>query len=177
MVKLRALQWPDDREGLLALDTAFTTDRIYRVVATEQSFVLETVVVTAPLRKAYDLTEHVDHLPDFDHVVIAEVDTQLAGMAALRYEAWNRRAVLWHLYVAPTQRGRGVGRGLMEAVVHTAQAWQARCVWLETQNVNYGAIQFYQQLGFVWCGLDLALYDLHESPMGETALFFARTLA
>jgi ribosomal protein S18 acetylase RimI-like enzyme len=177
MVKLRALQWPDDREGLLALDTAFTTDRIYRVVATERSFGLETVVVTPPFHKAYDLNEHMDYLPDFHHVVIAEVDTRLAGMAALRFEAWNRRAVLWHLYVAPVQRGRGVGRRLMEAVIQTAQTWQARCVWLETQNVNYGAIQFYSRLGFVWCGLDLALYDPHGPAAGETALFFARSLA
>jgi hypothetical protein len=83
MVKVRGLQWPDDREGLLALDTAFTTDRIYHVVATERSFVLDTVVVTPPLRKAYDLQEHVDQLPGFDQVVIGEVDTRLAGMAAL----------------------------------------------------------------------------------------------
>jgi ribosomal protein S18 acetylase RimI-like enzyme len=65
----------------------------------------------------------------------------------------------------------------MEAVVQAAQAWQARCVWLETQNVNYGAIQFYGRLGFVWCGLDLALYDPYGPAAGETALFFARTLA
>jgi GNAT superfamily N-acetyltransferase len=128
MVNLRGLQWPDDREPLLALDTAFTTDRIYCVVATERSFALETAVVTPPLRKAYDLTEHIDHLPHFDRVVIAEVDAQLAGMAALRFEGWNRRAVLWHFYVNPVQRGRGLGRRLMEAVVQTAQTWQAHCV-------------------------------------------------
>jgi GNAT superfamily N-acetyltransferase len=125
MVKLRGLRWPDDREGLLALDTAFTTDRIYRIVAAKRSFALETAVVTPPLHKAYDLTEHIDLLPDFDYVVIAEADARLAGMAALRFEEWNRRAVLWHLYVAPAQRGRGTGRRLMEVVMQTAHGRRA----------------------------------------------------
>ena len=176
MINLRGLRWPDDRELLLALDTSFTTDRVYRVVATGLSFVLEDTVITPPLHKVYDLADDVDSLPQFDHVVIAEVDARIAGMAALKFESWNRRAVLWHLYVTLAYRGRGIGRTLMDNVVRTAQHWQPRCVWLETQNVNYGAIQFYRQLGFQCCGLDMALYDSQGPAAGETALFFVRTL-
>ncbi len=176
MISLRRLQWPEDREPLLALDTSFTTDHVYRVVANGMSFVLEDTMISPPLRKVYDLADAVDSLPQFDHVVVAEVDAHIGGMAALKFDSWNSRAVLWHLYVAPAYRGRGIGRTLMDDLVRAAQQWRARCVWLETQNVNYAAIQFYRQLGFRWCGLDTALYDSQGPAAGETALFFVRTL-
>jgi ribosomal protein S18 acetylase RimI-like enzyme len=33
-----------------------------------------------------------------------------------------------------------------------------RCLWLETENVNYPAIGFYRRAGFRLCGLDDILY-------------------
>jgi GNAT superfamily N-acetyltransferase len=176
MLTLRSLRWPDDRESLLALDPSFTTDRIYRVVATTVSFVLQDSAITPPLQKVYDLTAEVESFPKLDQVIIAEIDAHLAGVAALTYEAWNRRAILRHLYVGPMYRGQGIGRTLIDAIVQAAQHFQARCLWLETQNVNYGAIQFYQQVGFQCCGLDMALYDLEGATTEETAVFFVRTL-
>jgi len=65
---------------------------------------------------------------------------------------------------------------LIDNVVQAAHQRHAGCLWLETQNINYGAIQFYQRVGFTWCGLDLALYDSHGLAAGETALFFVRYL-
>lgn len=47
----------------------------------------------------------------------------------------------------------------MEALAgHARQVTAARCLWLETQNVNYPAVQFYLRLGFELCGLDQTLY-------------------
>jgi ribosomal protein S18 acetylase RimI-like enzyme len=103
---------------------------------------------------------------------VAEIATTLVGVAALKVEAWNRRAVLEHLFIDAPYRGRGIGRTLIADVVRSAQERQARCLWLETQNVNYGAIQFYQRVGFRCCGLDTTLYDSDEPAPGETALFF-----
>ena len=177
MLTLRALQWPDDRAGLLALDTAFSTDRIYHVMEGDRSFALAAVSVTPPLRKDYPLANDVDTLPTFAAVIVAAVDAQLVGLAALQVEAWNRRARLDHCYVAPAVRGQGVGRALIDAVVAHADALAARCVWLETQNINYPAIQFYERVGFVWCGLDTALYERHAAAGEEIALFFVRQLA
>jgi len=176
MLTLRSLRWPDDREALLALDTSFTTERVYRVVATALSFVLHDIAITPPLQKVYDLSAEVERFPKLDHVLIAEIDAQLAGVAALSYEAANRRAILWHLYVGSAYRGQGIGRALIDAMVARAQQYQARCLWLETQDVNYGAIQFYQRVGFQCCGLDLSLDDREGSATEETAVFFMRTL-
>ena len=104
-------------------------------------------------------------------------DGAIVGFAAVRFEAWNRRAALWHLYVAPAQRGRGIGRALLAAVTDYALRVGARCLWLETSSVNYPAIQFYQRMGFAWCGLDQSLYAPDGEAAGETALFFARNPA
>jgi ribosomal protein S18 acetylase RimI-like enzyme len=96
---------------------------------------------------------------------------------ALKFETWNRRAVVWHFYIAPAYRGRGVGRALVEAAAAEAQNRNARCLWLETQNINYGAIQFYEHVGFRWCGLDMSLYDPQRVATEEIALFFVRWLS
>jgi len=176
MLTLRSLRWPDDRDALLALDVSFTTERVYRVVATATAFAFHDIAMTPPLHKVYDLTAEIDRFPELDHVLIAEVDAQLAGVAALSYEAANRRAILWHLYVDAAYRGQGIGRALIDAMIARAQHYQARCLWLETQDVNYGAIQFYQRVGFQWCGLDLSLDERDGSATQETAVFFMHTL-
>ncbi|MGB8647646.1 MAG: GNAT family N-acetyltransferase [Anaerolineae bacterium] len=148
MFTLRGLRWPDDRQALLALDTSFTTERVYRVVPTGVSFVLEEAAMTPPLRKVYDLSAEVERFPTLDDVLIAESAGQVAGVAALAFEAENRRAMLAHLYVGPAYRGQGIGRALIDAMVVRARQYRARCLWLETQDVNYGAIQFYRRVGF-----------------------------
>ena len=176
MVKLRPLRWPDDRAALCALDTSFTTDRVYQAVVSGLSVRLEDTAIAPPLHKAYELADDVDGFPMFDHVVVAEIEETLVGVAALKLELWNRRAVLGHLYIAPPYRVRGAGRALIDDVVRAARERQARCLWLETQNVNYGAIQFYQRVGFRFCGLDTTLYDPQGSAGSEIALFFARQL-
>ena len=176
MITLRPLRWPDDRQHLRSLDTSFTTDRIYRVDATGLSFRLEETPIIPALQKDYRFADHADGLPALDYVVVAEVAGQVAGVAAVTFEEWNRRAVLMHCYIAPAYRGQGIGRALIDNVVEAAHQRDAHCLWLETQNTNYGAIQFYQRVGFTCCGLDLALYDSRGPAAGDTALFFVRYL-
>jgi ribosomal protein S18 acetylase RimI-like enzyme len=176
MFRLRELQWPDDRDALCALDISFTTDRMYRVTANGLSFILEAAPLVPPLYKDYDIAKHVDHLSAFDYIVVAEEGTTLVGVAALEIEGWNRRSEMWHLYVDAAHRGRGIGRALVENIVQAAKDRQARCLWLETQNVNYGAIQFYQRMGFQCCGLDMTLYDPKSLETNETAVFFVRSV-
>lgn len=176
MHTLRPLRLPDDRAALCALDASFTTPRVYRVVAAANSFTLTETTVSPPLTKVYNLAQEVDRFPAFDHVLIAEQDARVVGIAALAHDAEDHRALLRHLYVDRAYRGQGIGRTLMDAVIAQAEQWQARCVWLETQDINYPAIQFYLRAGFQWCGLDFSL-DAHDaSPTDETAVFFMRPL-
>lgn len=175
MFTLRSLQLPDDIRVLAGLDTSFTTERIYRVVREDLAFLLREEAVTPPLRKQYDC-DPADPIErqNWEHAVIAEAEGQLAGFAAAKYEAWNRRIVLWALYVMPAHRGQGAGTQLLDAVETYARSVQARGIWLETQNINYPAIQFYRRCGFQFCGFDASLYDPKILEQEEVALFFFR---
>ena len=175
MLTIRSAKWPEDVAALCELDTSFVTDCIYHLVCNNLSFRLEAETLSAPLRKQYEFQPSDPEVrQSWDCAVVAEDDGRLAGFAAAQYVAWNRRAVIWHLYVSPLFRHRGVGSRLLEAVDNFARSVQARCLWLETQNVNFPAIQFYQRCGFSLCGFDETLYDPDHLTQEETALFFAR---
>jgi ribosomal protein S18 acetylase RimI-like enzyme len=64
----------------------------------------------------------------------------------------------------------------MQAMIARAREWRARCLWLETQDVNYDAIRFYLGAGFQWCGLDLSLDEHDGSATDETAVFYMLSL-
>jgi ribosomal protein S18 acetylase RimI-like enzyme len=58
--------------------------------------------------------------------------------------------------IISTQRGRGIGRALMDAVRYHAVAVGCRRLWLVTTNDNTRAFRFYQ----LW-GMDLCAYYRH----------------
>lgn len=175
MLTIRSAQWPQDASALSHLDTAFTTERIYHPVREELSFRLVEKTIQLLLRKQYEFDpSDPEERQNWDFTGLAEEDGELAGFAAAQYIAWNRRVVLCHLYVMPAFRRKNVGKRLLEAIENYAQSVQARGVWLETQNVNYPAIQFYRRCGFTLCGFDETLYDPATLPQEEVALYFAR---
>jgi ribosomal protein S18 acetylase RimI-like enzyme len=175
MLTLRPAQWPQDAAFLQTLDTTFITDRVYRPVRDELSFQLIEEPVTPSLHKRYEFdSADPQERRNWEFTVIVEDNGQLAGFAAAEHVAWNRRVAIWHLYVMPAFRGQGVGMRLLAAVNDFAITVKARCLWLETQNVNYPAIQFYRSAGFQFCGFDASLYDSADVPETEVALFFAR---
>ena len=110
-------------------------------------------------------------------VQVAHEADAVVGLAALRFEEWNRRACLEHLYVAKPHRRRGIGRVLVESAVKRARQLRARGVWVETQTTNYGAIRFYERTGFAWCGLDTSLYDPDDVSVNEIAVFLWRAVS
>jgi ribosomal protein S18 acetylase RimI-like enzyme len=175
MLTLRSVQWEADMALLSGLDTSFETDRIYVPEREGLSFRLMEQCVSPPLRKRYpfDSTD-VEERQGWDCAIIAEENGQLAGFAAAQFRAWNRRVIVHHLYVSPAFRRQGVGRKLLDAFDTYASSVNARCLWVETQNVNAPAIEFYQRAGFEFCGLDTSLYDPENVGTNEIAVFFAR---
>jgi ribosomal protein S18 acetylase RimI-like enzyme len=61
---------------------------------------------------------------------------------------------------------------LIAAVTAAARDAGTRCIWLETSNLAWPAIQFYRKMGFELCGLDQSLYDPAGTSGNETALYF-----
>jgi ribosomal protein S18 acetylase RimI-like enzyme len=173
VITFRPLDLAADLSAFSLLDTSFTTNRIYLLEQSTHNCKLVETPVSPPLQKHYS---HFD-LTMLDWGLVATRDSEILGMVALRFESWNRRAIIQHLYVATPVRNSGIGRALVEAAAIEAQRRSARVLWAETQSVNFGAVQFYERLGFVWCGFDTALYDPAVVPGHETALFFVRSLA
>jgi len=173
MAQSRPMRRGEDASQILKVDTAFSTDRIYEVKRNGLSFSLEMCEINPVIRKDYGPITDLDEYP---FVVVAEEESVVCGVAALRVEAWNRRTVLGHLYVSERYRGLGIGKLLVQRSIDYAKSSNTRCLWLETQNINYPAIQFYQCMGFEWCGLDTELYDDTTVNDCEIALFFARRI-
>lgn len=174
---IRSLVWPDDRVALLAIDASYSTDRVLRIRMGTHTVTLDEVPLAHLFRKVYPLAQQVDDLSSTEWVRVADDGQRIVGIAALGVEVWNRRAVLSHLYVEASARGRGVGRALVDAAITEAHRREARCLWVETQTTNLGAVRFYRRLGFTWCGFDTSLYDPDEIEAGESALFFMRPVS
>ncbi|MFN8411399.1 MAG: GNAT family N-acetyltransferase [Anaerolineales bacterium] len=177
MITLRNMRWPEDREHILSIDTSFSTGQIYQVVVNDNSFTLVEKTISIPFRKVFELSPEVDNFPNVNDVLIAEYQMRPVGIAVLNYDADNHRAMLQHIHVDAKHRRLGIGQALMEASLARAKEYQARCIWLETQDVNYGAIQFYKKAGFNFCGLDLSLDERTEAEVQENAIFFMKLLS
>jgi GNAT superfamily N-acetyltransferase len=173
-MNVRGLDWPNDRDSILALDTSYVADRRLCLDMTARCAALVEEVLPVPVSRTYGLGDIVDKLPEYAWVRVASDGPEVVGLAALSFEAWNRRVRLEHLYVTKRVRGRGVGRTLIEAALQAAASLGARGVFVETQTTNYGAVRFYEQTGFRWCGLDSSLYDRETVADGEVGIFFWR---
>lgn len=175
-ITIRAAAAPGDLDAIRQIDPSYSTDRIYRVSRDELGFTLHEEHVSPPVRKVYSRPS-----PEVsDRLLLACADGEVVGYGELQFDAWSRRAQVEQLIVAGRYRGHGAGRLLIGALDERArQEAGARCLWLETQNINYPAVQFYRRIGFRLCGLDDTLYrpGLPGLVPGEVALYFTRDLA
>ena len=170
-MNVRAAEWQEEAERISQLDTTYACDRIYQVVQNDGGFSLREQAVDPPVERSHDVSE----LGESDALFVAEVGGDLAGAAGVALSSWNRRATVTGLYVSPGFRGRGIGAALVEALAARAREAKTHTLWLETQNTNYPAVQFYRRVGFRLCGLDDCFYDPRRNP-GDVALFFALDL-
>jgi GNAT superfamily N-acetyltransferase len=176
MVSIRPICFPDDIEGILSLDTSFEADKIFNVEITDSSFNL--VETNATITKRYSLQcDELARLSALHYGIVAALGSEIVGLAAAEFADWNRRVILHHLYVARGHRNCGIGRLLLQSVTNWSHTTSARCIWLETQNLNLQAIHFYRHAGFSLCGFDESLYDSGKADPVEIGLFFSKQLS
>jgi GNAT superfamily N-acetyltransferase len=164
-----------DRAAVAAIDTSFETDTIYDVVVGPLSLALVERRLAAPRSKRYSMSEAFASWSTWDAGFVAELDGEVCGFAAVEYEAWHARLVLWHLYVARARRREGIGRRLLAEVEAEGLRRGARTVWLETTSVNVPGIAAYARLGYSLCGADVTLYDTLPYA-DEAAIYLSRSL-
>ena len=171
----RSIEAERDVDHLERFNASFTTDRIYRLEKTELSAAFVEEKVQTSLFKRYDVSGMRIALAESDFALLAEIEGKIVGFLIVKFESWNRRAWITHLYVRGKNKGKGIGSRFVDEAANFARVREARGLWLETQNFNYPAIQFYLKLGFRFCGFDESLYDPSVVP-GETAIYFMRDL-
>ena len=163
------------------------TSRLSAEPGPDGVFVLSEQVVEPGYIKDYDA---ISERPDawagrFDTsqwlMLVARVDRAVAGGATVVFggagldllDGRDDLAVLWDIRVAPSFRGRGIGRALFEAV--GARAGARRCAELkvETQNINVPACRFYAALG---CSLRTVRTEAYPMCPGEDQFCWYKTL-
>jgi len=84
--------------------------------------------------------------------LIAWQGTEAVGLALYfrEFSTWLGKPGVYvqDLYVAPSQRGTGLGSELMRAVYERARGWSAAYCKLMVHAGNDGALAFYKRLGF-----------------------------
>jgi ribosomal protein S18 acetylase RimI-like enzyme len=174
MTRIRAARLPDDIDAITALDISFDTDVIFGARFDNGLIALEEVRLDAPITKSFPLNDLSDPImPWTIGLVAVDQADRVIGFVAAEFRAWNRRLVLWHLYVDRGTRGKGVARKLLQEIQTQAERSGALHIWLETSNLNVPGVKAYSQMGFRVSGMDATLYD-GTSSEGEFALFLSR---
>lgn len=102
-------------------------------------------------------------------VVLAEAPAVGFGLLRFRPALWsaNLECYLAELYVAPGQRGHGLGRALMDAAIEHARARGADYMDLTTTDADVAARGLYESLGF----------DCHEGREdGPVSFYYERSI-
>jgi ribosomal protein S18 acetylase RimI-like enzyme len=90
------------------------------------------------------------------------------GCVRERLEKMRHKAFIWGVYVAPEARGRGVGRGLMEAAIARAREWPGlQQIHLAVVTLNEAARHLYRSLGFQVYGLEPAALKVDGRDLDE----------
>jgi len=87
---------------------------------------------------------------------------ELVGYILLSEMSWNKSLWIDYLMVSDAYKGTGIGRKLINKALEIAST-NYRVLVLEVQNENYGAIQFYQKLGFRIEGIEFSRYAEKEN--------------
>ena len=106
-------------------------------------------------------------------------DDALAGMVGVgrqRKLKMRHKAHIWSMYVAPAQRGRGLGRLLMHAAIAHAQTMRGiRQVQLSVTANNTAAATLYASLGFAEYGREREALCVNGELYDETLMALALT--
>lgn len=173
MSVIREIDRKADRKGILAIETAFDTTTVLDVIVKPRGIEFAERELATPLTKRFSINEVFAQWARWDTGWVCE-DGGIQGFAAVEYEAWHARLVLWHLYVQPARRRSGIGRQLLARVEEHGKRLGADCVWLETANINVPGIRAYERLGYAICGTDTTYYG--DYAPNEIAVYLAKPL-
>ena len=185
-----------DALALHKLEYSFETDRIYTLHVhgklAQNDDILQTLdkpalafelwetPVDPPLYKSFREYEHKleeveTRLNNVEGGYIALAGGMIAGVVLLNVEQWRSVARIEDIIVGRQFRRYGIGSLLLNCASDWARKRGCWAIVLETQNVNYPAIQFYLRNG-----LEVWSINQHFYPPGsvehEVAIFMGKKL-
>lgn len=86
----------------------------------------------------------------FSKGIIAEVNSVPAGWLKLFEDHINKKFFISSLYVLPEFQGFGLGKKLLNEAYSIAKQKQFSKVWLGVMKQNVKALEWYQNLGFIF---------------------------
>jgi GNAT superfamily N-acetyltransferase len=195
-IEVRAVD-VNDASALYELDYNFETDRIYtlclcnRLLRDEDAlfeveqpafaFELLETPVDPPIYKNYrengqTLMEIEERLRTAGGGYVALADGKVAGGVLLDVEEWRSIARVQDLIVGHQYRRYGIGSLLLSCAADWARKRNCWAMVLETQNINYPAIQFYLRNGLEVWGINQHFYP--PGPYAhEVAIFMGKRLS
>lgn len=90
-------------------------------------------------------------------IFLAYSDAGCVGRIILKKD-WNRYAFIEDLCVVKSERGQGIGTGLIQKAIEWAENSNLKGLALETQDDNLLACRFYAKCGFVIGAVNTMLY-------------------
>jgi GNAT superfamily N-acetyltransferase len=177
----------DDAAALHTLDYSFETDRIYTLqvrgnIPQDSLFSFELVETCVDPPHYHDYREYEGTLAGVETRLrnteggyVAIADGQVAGAVLIDIEEWRSVARISDVLVGRQFRRYGIGSLLLSCASDWARKHNCWAIVLETQNVNYPAIQFYLRNG-------LTIWSIHRHfyPPGisehEIAIFMGKKL-
>ena len=106
------------------------------------------------------MRKRIDSYGPDDHILVAELDGEVVGMAGLHVGSLKQRHVgSIGIMVADEHQGRGIGRALMAGLLDIADAYLGLTrVELEVVVENAAAVHLYEDLGFEREGVKRAAF-------------------
>lgn len=95
-------------------------------------------------------TSQMEKERDYFEFFVAEINNDIVGFALYfyAYYTWVGKSLyLDDIYIKPEYRGKGIGKLLLEKVIHTAKEKDCKRVRWQVLDWNHNAIEFYKKIG------------------------------
>lgn len=143
---------------MIEIRLASTIDLIHIQTIAEETWpitfgnILEASQIRYMLDWMYSLEVLQKQLEQENHVfllAIAHDTNEVLGFTGIQHDCKPGHTKIHKLYIRPNQQGKGVGKSLIDKIIHLACNQSAKGLFLNVNKYNMQAIKFYKHIGFV----------------------------
>lgn len=154
----------------------YKTNGYYDIFSTENGFKITHAAFATTQEKSFNDVFFGDWLEN--PVAFGAFENEdMIGYAEGSLESWNNRFRISNICLFDdSNRGKGIGRMLMETILKYVASLNVRMIVLETQSCNENAVAFYKKMGFDIIGFDLYAYSNEDPEQHEIRIEMGKKL-